>query len=245
MNIKWGWKPDLGDIRDLIYPTVATTLTEVDLTSQDTPIYNQGELGSCTANAIAGHLDFNRKKEGEPIITPSRLFIYYNERKSEGSLGYDSGASIRDSVKAVKNQGAVPEKQWPYDISKFTLKPPKVLYNEAIGYEDLTYLSLSQLLNSFRSCLADGYPFVGGISVYSSFPMQSSDGVVPMPNITGDSLLGGHALMFLGYNDQTKLFKFRNSWGDGWGDKGYGYLPYNYLVNSNLANDMWTLRRVK
>ena len=242
--MKFGWHPDLPDYRDQPFSPKAEPLTKVDLRPLDTPIYNQGALGSCTANAIAAHLDFNRKKEGKSIIKPSRLFIYYNERLAENTVESDAGASIRDSVKEVKNRGAVPEEQWPYDISQFAVQPPEDLYQEAVRLEDISYLRLSQDLASFRSCLSEGYPFVGGITIYSSFPMQSTDGTVEMPNLT-DTVMGGHALMFIGYDDSKQHFIVRNSWGDEWGDHGYFYLPYGYLINPHLARDFWSLRAVK
>src|SRR5207245_219307 len=139
---------------------------KVDLRNQDTPIYDQGELGSCTANAIAAHLDFNRKKQGENIIVPSRLFIYYNERLEDGTVEMDAGSTIRESVKVINKQGACPESEWGYDISQFTVQPPKTAYADALKFHDLKYLRLSQTLTAFRSCLAEGYPFVGGITVY-------------------------------------------------------------------------------
>jgi C1A family cysteine protease len=241
--MKFGYIPDLPDFRDWTFKPTVKPLRKVDLRPLDTPIYNQGNLGSCTANAIAGHLDFNRKREGLKIIKPSRLFIYYNERNHDGTVQSDAGSSIRESVKTVNKQGAVPEIQWPYTVDDFTLKPPEKLYKEAVSYEDLTYYRLNQNLEDFKACLSEGYPFVGGITVYSSFPMQGSS-TVPIPR-ESDSVKGGHAIMFVGYNDDTEFFIFRNSWGDSWGSSGYGYIPYSYLANKNLANDFWSLRKVK
>jgi len=242
----YGWRADNPDQRDKIYQAPARIPLSVDLRPQDTPIYDQGQLGSCTANAIAGHLDFNRKKQGESTINPSRLFIYYNERASQNTVDSDSGASIRESAKTVKNQGTVPEVQWPYDISKFTDKPTPTLYAEAVNYEALSYLSIKRSLNEFKGCLSEGFPFVIGISVYESFETSTvaQTGIIPMPK-KAEKLLGGHALMVVGYDDSKEWFIVRNSWSESWGDKGYCYIPYKYLINAKLSSDFWTLRNVK
>lgn len=246
MKIKgFGWKPDLPDKRDIHYSVTKKSPPKlVDLRNIDVPIYDQGDLGSCTANAIAAHLDFNRKKQGESLITPSRLFIYYNERLLEGTVDSDAGATIRESVKVVTKQGAAPESEWGYDISQFAVEPPKNVYTDALKFQSLQYQRLAQTLGAFRSCLATGYPFVGGITVYNSFHNADVGGMVPVPSLN-DTVEGGHAIMFVGYDDSQKHFIVRNSWGTGWGDKGYFYLPYDYLLDPNLASDFWSLRKVE
>lgn len=240
----YGWKRDLPDVRDLVYfPTVAKLPAEVDLRKGCPPVYDQGQLGSCTANAIAGHLDFNRKKQGEAFITPSRLFIYYNERVADGDPETDGGSSIRESAKEVSKQGACPESEWPYIIDLFDDPPPVNCYTDAVKFEALKYLSVSQDVVAMESCLAEGYPFVAGISVYDSFESDSvaKTGKVPIPK-KSESLLGGHAILIVGYTADEWIF--RNSWGS-WGAKGYGYLPKKYLLNSGLSSDFWSLRQVK
>lgn len=243
MNHFYGWKPDKPDIRDLIFsPTVTKLPTKVDLRPECPPIYDQGQLGSCTANAVSGHLDFNRKKQGEAFFFPSRLFVYYQERLLEGSVETDSGASIRDSVKVVKNYGAPPESVWPYNVGMFATEPSTEAYDDAVKYEALQYLRITRSEASMEACLAEGFPFVAGISVYDSFESDSvaKTGKVPIPKKT-ESLLGGHAIMIVGYTSTEWIF--RNSWGD-WGAKGYGYLPKSYLLNSGLSSDFWSLRKV-
>lgn len=247
-NHKFGWVRDLPDQRDhefLALPS-ASLPAVVDLRSAMPPVYDQGQLGSCTANAIAGHLDFNRKKQGEAFISPSRLFIYYQERLDQGTVASDSGASIRESVKAVKAYGACPEKEWKYDIGKFTNKPNAKVYADAIKYEALSYQRINRALTDFKTCLADGYPFVIGFTVYDSFegPDVAKSGIMPMP-ATSESVLGGHAVVVVGYDESKQWFIVRNSWGKKWGDKGYFYMPYAYLLDSKLSSDFWTLRQVK
>lgn len=242
MNHFLGWKRDLPDFRDLIYaPIVTNPPLSIDLRSECPPIYDQGQLGSCTANAIAGHLDFNRKKQGEVFISPSRLFIYYQERLLEDTVDSDSGASIRDSVKVVKQFGAPPETDWPYDINQFETEPPVKAYSDALTYKDMTYQRITRSVNDMKSCLTEGYPFVAGISVYDSFESNAKTGKVPMPK-KSEKLLGGHAILIVGYTAGEWIF--RNSWGN-WGAAGYGFLPQAYLINSGLSSDFWSLRLVK
>jgi|SRR5579875_74080 len=245
----FGWVRDLPDQRDFMYAAPTAALrnipASVDLTSQCPPVYDQGELGSCTANAIAGAFQFDELKQKEPSVVPSRLFIYYGERVIEGTVGSDSGAQIRDGIKVVAKNGVCPETEWPYDIAKFTQKPPQKCFSDAKKYKAVTYQRLIQDLNTMKGCLADGYPFVFGITVYSSFesPETAKSGIVPMPS-TQEQLLGGHAIMAVGYDDSTRMFTFRNSWGPGWAKNGYGFIPYAYLTDTHLASDFWTIRAV-
>lgn len=247
---RYGWKPDKLDDRDKLYVPEYRVVppSQVDLRAGFSAIYDQGELGSCTANAVAAHLDFNRHKQGEGYIEPSRLFIYYNERKDDGDVSEDAGSSIRESVKAVKKYGAVPEADWPYDISKFTIQPPQLSYTKAHKYSDLTYLRVIQAQTTMQLCLAGGYPFVTGISVYESFesPAVAASGIVPLPG-PSEQLLGGHAVVCVGYKlvNGSLHWIMRNSWGAKWGSAGYFYLPWRYLLDPSLSSDMWSLRVVK
>lgn len=240
----FGWRRDLPDHRDVKYRVVKpiTLPPSIDLRSFCEPVYDQGDLGSCTANAIAAHLDFNRRKQGETAITPSRLFIYYNERLMEGTIDSDAGATIRDSIKEIVKYGACRESSWPYILSKFAVKPSKMVYRWAIDFRALTYLRVDRDQELMQQCLAKRYPFVVGISVYSSFYEGNSTGQIPLPP-SNDKFEGGHAIMIVGYNE--KGFIFRNSWGDSWGDRGYGYLPFEYLLDNKYSADFWTLRTVE
>jgi len=208
-------------------------------------VYDQGQLGSCTANAIAAALEFDQMKEKQQVFMPSRLFIYYNERVMEGTVNEDSGAQIRDGIKSVAQQGDCPETLWPYDITKFAVKPPAQCYQQALKFKALQYQRLSQILNQLKGCLASGYPFVFGFTVYSSFESQqvAQTGHAPMPS-PPEASVGGHAVMAVGYDDSQNWFIVRNSWGVGWGMQGYFTLPYAYLLEQNLANDFWTIRIV-
>ncbi len=245
---KYGWVPDLPDQRDHFYaalPEVMATLPpKTDLRTQCPPVYDQGQLGSCTANAIGAAMQFDEiKQKFQNVFVPSRLFIYYNERVIEGSVNTDSGAQIRDGIKCISKMGDCPETLWPYDISKFTQKPPKECYDQARKYRAVSYQRLIQDLNQFKGCLASGYPFVFGFTVYESFESQqvANTGQVSMP-LPGEKVMGGHAVLAVGYDDSNQTFLVRNSWGPTWGMKGYFTMPYAYLLNSNLASDFWTVR---
>jgi len=249
---RYGWIPDLPDQRDhrfdLMTPSLlpGPTPGHVDLRPSCPPVYDQGQLGSCTGNAIAGAIQFERIRQGLADWVPSRLFIYYNERVIEGTVASDSGAQLRDGIKSVATQGDCPEVDWPYDPSEFATRPDDPCYAEAVKYEATQYLSVAQDLDDMRACLAAGYPFVFGFTVYESFESAAvaATGQVPMPGAC-ERAVGGHAVLAVGYDDASSTFIVRNSWGAGWGDAGYCYMPYQYLTNQNLADDLWTIRLVQ
>jgi C1A family cysteine protease len=205
-------------------------------------VEDQGQLGSCTANALVGALEFLMLKDQKTYVDMSRLFVYYNERVIEHTVNQDSGAMIRDGIKTLAKQGVCTEKLWPYDISQFTVTPPDPCYKEALNYQITSYQRIDTV-DEMRSCLADGFPFVFGFTVYESFESQdvASTGVVNMPG-PDEQVMGGHAVVGVGYDDSQKRFIVRNSWSDGWGMKGYFTIPYDYLANRNLSDDFWTIR---
>jgi C1A family cysteine protease len=250
LNRKYLWIPDLPDQRDKGYSVPAHVAgampTKVDLRNQCPAVYDQGELGSCTANAIAAAHQFDQMKQQEVAFIPSRLFIYYNERKMEGTVNEDSGGMIRDGMKSIAKQGVCSETECPYVISKFRNKPSAQCYKDALDHQAGTYYSVNQLLSQMTGCLAAGYPFVFGFSVYESFESAAvaKTGKVPMPK-QGESQLGGHAVLAVGYDDTQKRFIVRNSWGTKWGVKGYFTMPYDYLLDPSLADDFWTVRLVE
>jgi len=177
---------------------------------------------------------------------PSRLFIYYNERAMEGTVDTDSGAMIRDGMKSISKLGVCTEDTWPYDISQFTAKPPAKAYTEAKKHQALVYRRVLGQLHQMQGCLAQGYPFVFGFSVYESFmsPEVAKTGKVPLPP-RGEQLIGGHAVLAVGYDDAEQSFIVRNSWGTGWGIKGYCLMPYGYLTDPQLARDFWAVYTVE
>jgi C1A family cysteine protease len=247
---RYGWLPDLPDHRDHLYAAPVEMLAmlpaRTDLSPNCPTVYDQGQLGSCTSNAIAAAIEFDRLKQKLPDFTPSRLFIYYNERVIEHTVDSDSGAQIRDGIKSVNRQGDCPEPEWPYVIAKFKTKPPTKCYAAASKYKVVSYRRLMQMLSQLKGCLASGYPFVFGFTVYEGFEdaqvAQTGHASLPRP---GERAIGGHAVMAVGYDDAQQWFIVRNSWGDQWGMKGYFTLPYAYLTDENLASDFWTIRVVQ
>jgi len=247
---RYGWIPDLPDQRDQFYAApveVAGALpARADLRAQCPPVYDQGQLGSCTANAIATAIEFDRLKQKLADFTPSRLFIYYNERAIEHTIDSDSGAQIRDGIKSVGKQGDCPEPEWPYLIARFKTRPTSQCYADALKYKAVLYQRLTPVLNQLRGCLASGYPFVFGFTVYEGFESAqvARTGHAALPK-SGERAIGGHAVAGVGYDDAKQWFIVRNSWGSRWGLKGYFTLPYAYLTDDNLASDFWTIRVVQ
>jgi C1A family cysteine protease len=257
-----GWVRDLPDPRDYIYSAPLGALQalppSVDLTPPF-PVYDQGRIGSCTANALAAAVQFDRLKNNEnPEFVPSRLFIYYNERTIEGDPGNDGGAQLRDGIKTLQQQGICPETEWPYDDtpavyeggpfpvgSKPTTQPPQIAYNDAVNYVITSYQRLNQNLSQLQGCLASGYPFVFGFSVFGSWYNQDPRPIViPVPS-NSDTFVGGHAVLCVGYDNARCVFKIRNSWGADVGENGYFYIPYAYVTEPTLANDFWVINAVK
>jgi len=247
---RYGWVRDLPDQRDHLYAAPARVLQSlpaaVDLRSNCPPVYDQGDLGSCTGNALAGADQFDQlRQDSTNPFTPSRLFIYYEERKIEGTVDSDSGAQIRDGIKVLASEGAPPETDWPYDITQFAVQPPPQAYADALQYKVTSYQRVVQNLAQLKGCLAAGFPFVFGFTVYESFESDevAASGVVNMPGLL-EQVVGGHAVMACGYSDAQQRFIVRNSWGEDWGQAGYFTIPYAYLLSRDLASDFWTLRTV-
>ena len=207
-------------------------------------ILDQGDLGSCTANAVSNAVKSIIIKENRPIFQPSRLYIYWFSREIENTISSDSGVSLRDTMNAIKKNGACDEQIWQYIISNYTIKPPtNAIDNGISNKKNFVYLSVGQNLNSIKNAISQDFPIVFVIDVYSSFESDkvSKNGVVPMPKVNTEQLLGGHAIMMISYDDTKKVFGCMNSWGTSWGDKGFFTLPYTYVLNTQLAFDFWTI----
>lgn len=253
-RINFGWKPQFPDHRDMLFRVgVAQPLpSSVDLVNElMPPVYDQGELGSCVANATAAAMVYEHAKQkalrGEPHAaydrakTMSRLFLYYGARALENSTDVDSGCMIRDVMKVAYNQGAPVETSWPYDTSKFQQTPPHRSYLSARNHKITGYRAVQpQDLYGIKKALVDGYTVVIGVSVFESFYQGDQTGLIPLPS-QNEPFLGGHAILLVGYDDATNTFKFRNSWGPSWGHRGYGYLPYSYVTNPDLGGDYWVV----
>jgi C1A family cysteine protease len=246
----YGWVRDLPDARDFLFAAPLLQFPKglppsVDLSSKCPPIYDQGQLGCCTGNAIAAAIEFDQMKQGNRAFMPSRLFIYYNERVIEHTVAQDSGAQVRDGIKSVAKLGAPPETDWPYDITKFADQPPANAYSDAKQDLVSSYSRVLQNLVQMQGCLAAGYPFVLGFTVYESFesPAVAKTGVLNMP-ASNEKVVGGHCVLAVGYDATARTFLIRNSWGATWGKKGYFTMPFEYLLDSQLSSDFWTIRSV-
>jgi len=251
----YGWIADLPDGRDRVYSVpssvnAAGLPAKADLRPQCPPVYDQGQIGSCTGNAIAAAVEFDRMKQGLQAFEPSRLFIYYNERALEGTVNSDAGAQIRDGIKVVASQGTCGEGtkpgEWPYDPNVLTERPNPQCYSSAIKHKTVSYERIVRNLNQMKGCLASGYPFVFGFTVYQAFEdaQVAQTGHACLPD-HHDVVIGGHAVMAVGYDDANHWFIVRNSWGTNWGISGYFTMPYEYLMRPNLSDDMWTIRIVQ
>jgi C1A family cysteine protease len=244
---RYGWVPDIPDQRDFLYSAIRVAPPKlpqkVDLRPSCPPVADQGQLGSCSANALAGDLEFLELMDKLPLAYLSRLFIYYDERVIENSVNSDSGAMLRDGIKTLAKQGVCTERIWPYIISKFRLKPSAASYKEAPKHKVTSYHRILTT-DDMRACLAEGYPFVFGFAVYESFESQqvAKTGILSMPQ-PGEKQVGGHAVVGVGYDDSQRRLTVRNSWGPKWGMSGYFTIPYDYLADRNLSDDFWTVRR--
>jgi C1A family cysteine protease len=251
----YGYIPDLADQRDLLFPSSAAVHLppSVDLRVSGMPaVYDQGQLGSCTANALCNAFVFaqlhqlHRAVPMGLLFSPSRLFLYYQERKLEGTVDTDAGAMIRDGAKALRNVGVCDESVYPYVVAHFTAVPSAAAVRTALRHESIAYQRVELNHVAMHACLAQGFPFVVGFTVYESFESEevAKSGIVPLPG-KKERALGGHAVLVCGYDDEAKTYLVQNSWGTDWGQQGYFTVPQLYFENANLASDAWTIRSVE
>jgi C1A family cysteine protease len=215
-----------------------------DLRAQLPPVYDQGHLGACTAFACAkGMRETLQRQNNERVVPLSALFEYYETRANMPVVGWimkhlDSGGTITEAVKVLATEGAAPEEAFPYDITKFKVKPPAAAYKAAPEFKLHSSTQLASL-DDIKTTLAKGRTVAFGFRVYDSFRHVGADGMMPVPGPT-EKLLGGHAVLAVGYDDTKKALIVRNSWSAAWGDKGYFYMPYEVAANSQMATDFWT-----
>ncbi|MBL0388393.1 C1 family peptidase [Tumebacillus sp. ITR2] len=233
--------------RTAIFNTPEALPKAVDLRDKCSPVVDQGQLGSCTANAMASGLrEYLLLRSGQPFTPLSRLFLYWHEREMEGSLNEDAGAQIRDGMKVLNKVGVCPEADYPYAIDHFKDKPTSQAEKDAALYRIGEYHRIASL-SLLKAALAQGLPVVIGFAVYDSFESKevAATGIVPMPDAETEQMLGGHAVLAVGYDDEGGHVIIRNSWGEGWGDEGNCYFPYemwdyNHILQSPIVFDMWT-----
>lgn len=244
---KYGWKPGLpvfGASQFEIQPGAVLPM-RADLGPGLGPVYDQGNLGSCTANAGGGLAQFLTKKLGWKDYLPARLAIYWWTRQLDNTIFEDSGASLTDTATALKTRGVPNETNWPYIINRFTNQPTAQVVANGRQHLVLDPMQVRQTMNDIRACISGGYPIMFGFTVYSSFETDqvARQGIMPMPR-QGEHILGGHAVLAYAYDDYTRMVKCRNSWGYGWGLKGSFWMPYDYISNPYFAADFWTATKI-
>ena len=247
----YGWKKDQQDANDHWHNFTLSvnhhSIKNVDLSKRCPQVLDQGTFKSCTANALSSVYQFDMMKEGEQhIFTPSRLFIYYNERKVENSTDEDCGASIKDGIKSINKKGVCPESMWTYDENNVFEEPSLECYKETSRHKAVEYKRVEQELNQLKACIIEGFPIVFGFKVFSSFESDqvSKQGIMPMPDVENEEVLGGHCCYIVGFSEDNKSFLVRNSYGENWGLEGNFWMPYEFALNSEYCSDFWTIKRV-
>lgn len=241
---RYGWKPSLPDHRDLIADTATLPIRpEVDPRHDMPPVYDQGQLGSCTANAIAAAIEYDARLSGAAMtVTPSRLDIYFGERELEGTTAQDSGAYGRDGFKYAHSTGVIPEKDWPYLIERFAQQPPlDVARRHTIG----AYAAVPRSITSIKRVLSNRQTIAFGFSVFESFESAkvAKTGVMPVPGPT-ERMVGGHEVLMIGYlRDHPDHVLCRNSWGATWALAGYFLMPWQIVLDKSMSSDFRTIKR--
>jgi C1A family cysteine protease len=218
----------------------------VDLRKYCSQVEDQKQEGSCTGNAIVGAMEFLENIQQEEPVRLSRAFVYANELLLEGTFGKDAGANLRDGIKVIAKYGVCAERLWPYTgTTDYKRKPDDPAYADALKRRALRYQSVDQTEDALLHCLVFNRPIVFGIMVYSSFESDevAKTGIVPMPKPT-EKCLGGHAVLIVGYDRDKRMFLVRNSWGKSWGIKGYCWMPFDFVLNPELADSFWTISKM-
>ena len=240
----YNWKPSLPDARDVKFgfDRLIKIPDKVAPLTQCISAYDQGALGACTGNGVGRVWAYRYFKETGKLTMPARLFIYYGERVIEGTVKTDSGAQVRDGLKATAKWGVPPEKLWPYNINKFAVKPSAAAYKAALKEVALQYANVAVDLLAIKTAIAAGNPLVFGFTVFASFESQevASSGIMPMPK-KGEKVLGGHCVVVDEYDDSKQMLGCANSWGTQWGQQGRFQMPYRYL---QYSADYWSLNKV-
>jgi C1A family cysteine protease len=240
--MKFGWKPQKPDGRDFALSITVPRVMPIRSSVEKffSTVEDQGDLGSCVFNAGVALLESLMIRNKHSFFDMSRLFPYYNVRVDYGQVNEDTGAEIRDAVSSLRKLGCCTELLWPYVTGKFAIKPPAKCYQQALNYQ-ITRYEVVNGLNEIKACISSSrVGVIFGFWVYESFMNIGADGIMPVPKSYEDCL-GGHAVVIVAYDDKAKRVKVRNSWGKNWGDKGYFYMPYEFLLDPDECMDFWRI----
>lgn len=246
-NAWLGYRRDTRDPRDLLFrPRKLKLPSKVDLRPDLPAVLNQGSLGSCVINATSVALRYALKMQFQAAPALSRLQGYYDVRKLQGTLDEDSGCEIRLAIKCANKIGIGRESLWPYRIRQFTDAPPPAVYQDAIHFNAMKYKRVAVNASHIKAALAQNLPVIIGVTLFESFDSKSVErtGVVPMPDTRKESILGGHAMLVVGYGQKAGHFTVRNSWGRDWGHSGDCYLPEKYVGSTRFGGDYWVVSLV-
>lgn len=244
----YGCRRDTRDARDVMFKPKAVRLPRaVDLRGNCPPVMNQEALGCCTGHGTTAALRYLMRKNGKADIALSRLQNYFDARDIEGAVNEDAGAEIRDNIKAAAALGVARETLWPYAIGRFADRPPADVYLNALYFQAVKYERVAVNRTCIKQALAHGFPVIIGVSLYESFESLEVEthGVVPMPDLEREALVGGHCMLVVGYGQRLDHFTVRNSWGDDWGDSGDCYIPFNYLGSNEFGSDYWIIKEAE
>lgn len=243
LHRKYGANPDARDERDVPFHATHTTALPhvVDLRFYMPPIADQGEEGSCTAFAWAGAFDYQRAQENAHMVDPSCQFLYYHERIIEGSdVADDCGAQIRSGAKVLAKFGVLQSREWPYVPANFNRLPSVEQYEKARALRITSYQRVRADVEPLMQAVALRRPVVIGMEVFQSFESEyvQRTGLLAMP-VPKERNLGGHAVVIVGYQQASRSFIVRNSWGRDWGMGGYFLMPFAYITQH--VSDCWTI----
>ena len=239
------WRQSTPDSRDYLFSDSGISgaandgalRDTVDLREWDSVIENQGQLGSCTGNAITNCYELMVKRaRPQDFVELSRLFVYYNARSYDKYTDYDWGATIRDGLRGVSDYGVCSETLWPYDITKYNVRPNEACYVDAVPRRIPRYIRL-QNIDEMISAINAEHPVVCGMTIFESFMNLNENNAVVTTTVTGDYSVGSHAVAIIGYRQNERLFIAKNSFGAAWGARGYFYIPYDYV--RDYAFESW------
>lgn len=244
----YGLRRDRHDPRDRLFMPPPGLLSAplppaADVRRCCPPVMDQGELGACVEHGTTGALRYLLISAGRPDVPLSRLQLYYDVRKREGTIDDDAGGEIRDAIKCVATAGVAPERDWPYDVKKFKLPPPPACYVDPLRLRAISYERVAVSVLEVKSALAAGFPVVIGLDLYESFESDAvaRTGVVPMPG-RSEQMVGGHCMYAVGYGQRPHTFTVRNSWNTDWGDSGDCYFPEAYIGSGTYGSDYWVIK---